>query len=244
VLRALTRYGVSEPRIPTDGRARFEINSVRLLEEPLAPGRDGAVLQRWTLAGPLLDSALRIGANSLRAFHTGSGSLHYSARVLRHSDSTPRPAHGGAPISLKRSYRKAWHVLEDGTWKRRTAPLAGKAVKPGDEVVVILEVSSPDGGRYALVEDPIPAGMEYLPRGQVQHGTKETYALEGTEHFEVRDGKAAFFTSSLSRGGNTFVYSLRAETRGRFQARPARVELMYRPEVNAVSRPSAVAVRP
>ena len=45
------------------------------------------------------------------------------------------------------------------------------------------------------------------------------------------------------KGRTLFTYLLRAETPGRFQARPARVELMYEPEVTGHSTPADIAVK-
>jgi uncharacterized protein YfaS (alpha-2-macroglobulin family) len=111
-------------------------------------------------------------------------------------------------------------------------------------VEVTLEVESRHASRYVLLEDPIPDGMEYLPPGREEAGGYGPVPGYRSDHMEARDDRVAIFATYIPAGRTKICYTLRAGTRGRFLARPARVELMYQPEINAVSKGATLSILP
>ncbi|MBV9271825.1 MAG: hypothetical protein JO165_12075, partial [Candidatus Eremiobacteraeota bacterium] len=122
------------------------------------------------------------------------------------------------PLSVKRSYTTA-----HGTWN------------VGDEVAVNLQVTARDRTEYIAIEDPFPAGVEYLPeqgRGDV--------SWNGAQFF---DDRAVFFVDYLG-AGETFQmrYTFRITTPGRYSAPPPVAYAMYGPPVSAVGRGEHVLI--
>jgi uncharacterized protein YfaS (alpha-2-macroglobulin family) len=89
--------------------------------------------------------------------------------------------------------------------------------------------------RYLLLEDPIPAGTEFItsedsyPIDQRPGGWYDWFTRR-----EFHDDHAAFFASDFS-GRQEIFYLIRVVNPGTFQISPARVEPMYQPGVQATS---------
>jgi hypothetical protein len=122
-------------------------------------------------------------------------------------------------------------------------PLAG-SVQTGDVVVVRLTVSATHDEQYLQIEDPTPAGFEFIE----QEGLYELKAKPPWWDFyytqsEFHDDRAALFSTTFQRGQGQFHYLLKAVTPGTFQANPARVLPMYEPARQASTRAATVSVK-
>lgn len=111
----------------------------------------------------------------------------------------------------------------------------GWRVKAGATVRVEVELVVPDRRYYAVVDDPLPAGLELVNLGYATSAQEERLGQEGWswsfQHRELRDDRALHFADRLPAGVYTLHYLARATTRGDFIVPPARAEEMYRPEV-------------
>ncbi len=113
------------------------------------------------------------------------------------------------------------YIAEGGRVEWRAKPLqSGDSVKVGDLIRVTLKVNCPTN--FAVLEDPIPAGMRFF-EGQVVD------VSEGREHAvkpkEVRDDRTVtFFRSS---GQYLVRYLLRAEVPGDYHILPPQLWHMY-----------------
>jgi len=116
-------------------------------------------------------------------------------------------------------------------------PLEG-AVQSGDIVVVRLTVNATANEQYLLIEDPIPAGFEFIEQeGLYELKNKPSWWDFHYARREFHDDRAALFSTTFERGQGEFYYLLKAVTPGTFQANPARVLPMYEPERQASTRP-------
>ena len=98
----------------------------------------------------------------------------------------------------------------------------GEKLRVGELVEVKLKVSGNAPMNHVHLRDPLPAGLEPLvPLSGYQWGA----------YRENRTGESHFFISQLSGWNEEQSYYLRAVTRGKAVALPARAECMYLPEV-------------
>jgi uncharacterized protein YfaS (alpha-2-macroglobulin family) len=106
----------------------------------------------------------------------------------------------------------------------------GDAVASGDQIEVVLTITSKNVYDYLAFEDLKPAGCEPL---ELRSGGRWAGGL--CPHLELRDEKVVFFIGLLEQGTHVLRYKLRAETPGKFHALPTTAFAMYAPEVRAIS---------
>ena len=150
-----------------------------------------------------------------------------------------------------------------GVWQPVRGPIPDGAL-----VRVDLRVTTSKAYQYLLLEDPIPSGFEFRPEDDAL-AQAIGYEVDpncdcrrrqidppiGWEPLPVtrrenRDDRAAFFLSLLpgkrrdEDGPRQFYarYILRPEQAGTRVALPARIEAMYRPDINARSAQTRVEV--
>ena len=118
-------------------------------------------------------------------------------------------------------------------------------MQSGDIVVVRLTVNATANEQYLLIEDPIPAGFEFIEQeGLYELKSKPRWWDFHYARREFHDDRAALFSTTFQRGQGEFHYLLKAVTPGTFQANPARVLPMYQPERQASARAAQVTVAP
>jgi uncharacterized protein YfaS (alpha-2-macroglobulin family) len=121
-------------------------------------------------------------------------------------------------------------------------PFDGTA-QTGDVVVVRLTVSSTHEEQYLEIEDPIPAGFEFIEQeGLYELKEKPSWWDFDYARREFHDDRAALFSTTFERGQEQFHYLLKAVTPGSFQATPARVLPMYEPVRQASTKAAAVTI--
>jgi uncharacterized protein YfaS (alpha-2-macroglobulin family) len=121
-------------------------------------------------------------------------------------------------------------------------PLQGEA-QVGDVLAVRVTVAGSEW-RYLLMEDPIPAGAEFIQRDDL-------YELKQRPNWweyyftrrEFHDDRAAIFQTYLS-GAHQYVYLLKVVNPGKFQISPAMVQPMYQPAIMATSDAATLEVKP
>jgi len=191
-------------------------------------------------AGPDVHS----GANEIRVEKSGPGVLYWSASAsyfLR--DPKPAPA-GSTSLNVVREYFRLQPEALENRIVYSEVPLAGP-VQSGDVVVVRLTVSSTEAQQYLQIEDPIPAGFEFVEQENLYElkSRPPWWEFYYTER-EFHDDRAAMFSTKFKRGQERFHYLLKAVTPGTFQASPARVLPMYEPSRQASTRSATVTVNP
>ena len=155
------------------------------------------------------------------ASRTGKKSVMISASMTFDSALPARMEATNQGLKVERQY---FRVEENGK-KRLLAE--GEKLRVGELVEVVLTLSTDDEPSYVHLRDPLPAGLE--PLVQLSGYERSTYR-------ESRTGETGFFISRLSRWNREQRYFLRAVTKGKGTALPARAECMYAPELSGQSR--------
>ena len=182
-----------------------------------------------------LDAAhLQPGANSVQVVRRGGdGRVYWSARGTYYSTAKKDFQAGTLKLNLTRDYYKLQPAQKDGKIVYTLQPLSGTA-QIGD-VLAVHEAINGSPMRYLLLEDPIPAGTEFItsedsyPIDQRPGGWSDWFTRR-----EFHDDHAAFFASDFN-GRQEIFYLIRVVNPGSFQISPARVEPMYQPGVQATS---------
>ena len=182
-----------------------------------------------------IDSAhLQPGGNSVQVVRSsGSGRVYWSARGGYYSTEKKDFQAGTMSLNLTRDYYKLQPVQKNGKIVYALQPLTGTA-QVGD-VLAVHEAISGTRMRYLLLEDPIPAGTEFVqsedsyPLDQRPGGWYDWFTRR-----EYHDDHAAFFADDFT-GRQEIFYMVRVVNPGTFQIGPARVQPMYQPMVQATS---------
>ena len=182
---------------------------------------------------------LQPGGNSVQVVRrSGSGRVYWSARGAYYSTEKKDFQSGTLSLNLTRDYYKLQPAQKDGKIIYTLQPLSGTA-QVGD-VLAVHEAINGSPMRYLLLEDPIPAGTEFVtsegsyPIDHRPGGWYDWYTRR-----EFHDDHAAFFASDFT-GRQEIFYMIRVVNPGTFQISPARVGPMYQPERSGNQRCTAV----
>jgi uncharacterized protein YfaS (alpha-2-macroglobulin family) len=182
-----------------------------------------------------IDAAhLQVGNNSVQVVRrSGSGRVYWSARGQYYSTEKKDLQAGTMSLNLTRDYYKLQSAQKNGKIVYTLQPLSGTA-QVGD-VLAVHEAINGTPMRYLMLEDPIPAGTEFVqsedsyPLDQRPGGWYDWFTRR-----EYHDDHAAFFADDFT-GRQEIFYMIRVVNPGTFQISPARVEPMYQPGVQATS---------
>jgi hypothetical protein len=212
---ALTQYLGQSKELGQTSTAKVFIGDKLVKEIAFKP--QDALKDPVIFAIPALD--LRPGDNKVRVEKSGGGTVYYSAHLsyLIPSQDVVPVAKG---ITIERRYRIP-----------AVDPSGADVLEPGEVVFVDVTIRTQDNLRYALVQEPIPAGCEVI------EGEEDRLPGIGLERREVWDSKLVLYFNYLWRGERTFTYALRTEAPGNYRILPSMAELMYFPEVRGNSGP-------
>jgi len=171
----------------------------------------------------------------------GQGRLYWSIRGQYYSDEKKLTNVGAFNMTLAREYFKLVSTSEKGKIVYTLNPLSGP-VQVGDTLAVRLTVSGSDW-KYMMVEDPIPAGTEFVVKDNL-YELKEQPKWWGWWYTrrEFHDDRAVFFQTYFSRA-QEYVYLLKVVNPGVFRVSPGKVEPMYQPTYFATSDPLTLEVK-
>lgn len=180
------------------------------------------------------ESKLKAGENAIRVTTSGQGRLYYSARAEYYSTSEKLQKTGSVELNLLRDYFRLVPGKDGDSIVYDLSPLDG-TVATGDVIAVRLTVTGTDW-KYLLVEDPIPAGTEFIERD-------ELYKLKNRPPWwrywftrrELHDDRMAIFQTYFGRGQQQYFYLLKVVNAGVFRTSPAKVQPMYQPEIQATT---------
>jgi hypothetical protein len=172
----------------------------------------------------------------------GAGRLYWSLRGEYYSDEKKLTNSGSFNLTLAREYFKLTPVREKERIRYRLDRLTGR-VQPGDTLAVRLTVTGSEW-KYLMVEDPIPAGTEFIEHDNLYNLTeKPSWWNWWFTRREFHDDRAAFFQTYFGRGAQEYVYLLKVVNPGVFRTSPGKVEPMYQPSYFATSDPLTLEVQ-
>jgi hypothetical protein len=176
---------------------------------------------------------LHTGSNQVQITKHGNGRAYWSVQGKYYSTEQKLYQQGTLSLNITRDYFKLTPITKDGQIVYRLDPIKG-SVQPGDTLAVHLAVNgSPT--KYLLIEDPIPAGTEFVQHGDsyniLDQPATWQYWYTRSEFF---DDHAAFFATE-STGRHESFYLLKVVSPGSFSITPADVQPMYQPGVQATT---------
>jgi alpha-2-macroglobulin len=238
VIYGLTGYLRSTKELQADFTATVLVNGNAVATKRLT----GA--QALTGAVPIVVPAAQLNAagNTVRVTKSGKGVAYWSARAEYFStaDRIVRP--GSGALGVTREFFKMSPEQRGDKIVYRLDPL-GASVDRGDLIAVRLKVTGTDW-KYLLIEDPIPAGTEFITRDDLYElERKPDWWARWTSRREYHDDRAALFDTWFRSGETEYSYILKVVNPGKYRLPPARVEPMYQPNVFATSDGRSLEVR-
>ena len=223
VIYSLTDYLKSSNELNPDLTATVLVNGKAVLTRHLDGPGDSLQLR-------LDESKLNQTENQIRVESSGQGRLYYSARGDYYSNEDRLQRTGRLSLNILRDYFRLLPRKRDDRIVYDLAPL-GSAASPGDVIAVRLTVTGAQS-KYLFIEDPIPAGSEFIERD-------DFYELSNRppwwEYFftrrELHDDRVAIFQTYFPQGQQQYFYLLKVVNPGLFRISPARVQPMYQPEL-------------
>jgi uncharacterized protein YfaS (alpha-2-macroglobulin family) len=165
---------------------------------------------------------------------SGSGRIYWAARGNYYSTEKKDYQSGSVQLNLTRDYYRLQPTqTKEGKVVYSLQPVNGTA-QVGD-VLAVHDAINGSAIRYMMLEDPIPAGTEFVQN-------EDSYPIDQRPggwygwftRREFRDDRAVFFADDFT-GRQEVFYLVRVVNPGTFQISPARVEPMYQPGVQATS---------
>ena len=239
VIFGLTDYLKASGELKPDFHATVFVNDREVLTRRFTAG-DALATAPAVVHLPAAD--LPAGKSAVRVSKTGRGTLYWSARATYVSSEKRLEKSGSVSLNLLRDYYRLVPEQKGETIVHRLVPLEGE-LHPGDLLVGRLTLS---GGRwrYLMIEDPIPAGTEFVKRDDLYEIVDRppwwtTYWTRREQH----DDRAAFFETYFDGRQTQYLYLLKVVNPGLFKVGPARVSPMYQPQYFATSEAREVTIR-
>jgi uncharacterized protein YfaS (alpha-2-macroglobulin family) len=170
------------------------------------------------------------------------GPVRYSARLV-YAPSQPPQESSDHGITLARTYER---VKVPNGIPASFAAGSAKEIAAGDLVRVTLHIAVSGTLEHAVVDDPLPAGLEAVNLALSTEGSSDDPAPKDGlfTHRELRDDRVVLYAPKLRPGLYRRTYLARATTPGRFGAPSLRAEGMYRPEVAGSTAAGMLTVVP
>lgn len=200
---------------------------------------------------------LHRGANKIKVVTKGKGSLYVNAKLkyFLQGEQDLKLEEKKQDFAVSRIYYKLEKQIDNSgklTYKKVEIDPEKTEIKSGDDILVKVKVSTNGTKDYVLIEDPIPAGCEFIRNstgyvipGESQYNGYEDYYNNSRwgywnwnrwySHREYRDSKLAMTITNLYQGSYEYSYLMKAQIPGDFKITPAIAMLMYYPEVRGFS---------
>ena len=174
------------------------------------------------------------GANKIHVESSGTGRLYWSVTERYYSSESKHVKEGSTDLNLLRDYYKLTPQKSGDeilfSLDKVDGPLA-----VGDVLAVRLTITG-SGWRYLLVEDPIPAGAEFIERDDLYKiKDQPSWWHYYFDRRELHDDRMALFRSYFNSSQEQYFYLLKVVNPGKFRVGPAKVEPMYQPKYLATT---------
>jgi len=238
VIFGLTEYLKSSHELDASFRAEVFLNGKQITS------RQFTRAEAWNPVQPAIhldSSALQPGPNEIRIHKSGTGRLYWSASGAYYSGDKRLVQNNKLSLNLTRDYFRLTPEQTSGKIVYNLNPLQGE-LHIGDIVAVRLTVAGSEW-RYLLIEDPIPAGAEFITRDDLYElKQKPDWWSRWYTRREFHDDRAAMFQTYFD-GRKEYVYLLKIVNPGKFQVSPAKVQPMYQPSIMATTDSAVLEVK-
>jgi uncharacterized protein YfaS (alpha-2-macroglobulin family) len=236
-LFGLADYLAVSKELQADFDADIRVNGQSVAHKHFtsADAISGAVLAVDVPAG-----TLRPDTNAVEVVKHGAGRAYWLAQSSYNSTDKRLYQKGKLSLNLTRDYFRLVPEHKDDKIVYRLEPIKGP-VAIGDVLAVHLAVNG-SPVKYLMVEDPIAAGTEFVEdRDSYEIESRPSGWWDWYTRREFRDDRAVMFATEF-QGRQESFYLVKVVNPGSFSISPARVELMYQPEVDATSDPLSLQV--
>ena len=190
----------------------------------------------------LEDAQLQPSLNRIQVSSSGSGTLFYSVSATHYSEQAREEKLGALSLNVLRDYFRLVPAKEGEQIIYDLKPLDGPLAQ-GDTIAVRLTVTGSDW-RYLMVEDPIPAGTEFIEHDELYHfHEKPSWWQYWFTRREMHDDRMAIFQTRFREGQQQWFYLLKVVNPGIFHISPARVGPMYQPRILATTESKTMEVQ-
>jgi uncharacterized protein YfaS (alpha-2-macroglobulin family) len=230
VLFGLTDYVAATHELGGEAELEILVNGTSMAKKHFT--------QAEILAGGVLTATLDptklTQSNTIKVVSHGNGHAYFSAVGTFFSTDKSAYQQGTMSLNIARDYFKLVPTTtKENTIVYNLEPLKGP-VQQGDVLAVHLGVTG-SPAKYLLIEDPIPAGAEFLPN----EATFNILQRPGTWGYwytrrEFHDDHAAIFATEFNKRQESF-YLLKVVNPGSFEISPASVAPMYQPGIQATT---------
>ncbi|ABF39931.1 alpha-2-macroglobulin-like protein [Candidatus Koribacter versatilis Ellin345] len=240
---AMVIYGVADylkasKELEATFSADVLVNGKSILTKKFTPDDAASAVKPQTIH---LNPEQLAANNQVEIRKNGGGRLYWSARGSYFSTDKKLYSSGTFSLNIARDYYKLTSHNDGQKITYDLSQLSGP-VESGDVLAVRVTVS---GGKwkYLLVEDPIPAGTEFIEHDELyQVNQKPTWWRNWYSRREFHDDRAAIFQTYFD-GSREYFYLLKVVNPGIFQISPASVQPMYQPDVRSTTDLSHVEVK-
>src|SRR5579859_2832083 len=238
VVFGLTEYLKASHEFDANFRAELSVNGTPVSAKQFTAA-DGLNPVQPTFH--LIASQLHPGANEIRIRKSGPGRLYWSTSAAFYSNDKRLVQNNNLSLNITRDYFRLTPESSGSKIVYRTDPLNSE-LHVGDILAVRVTVAGGEW-RYLLMEDPIPAGAEFIARDDL-YELKERPSWWGYWYTrrEFHDDRAAIFQEYF-KGQHQYVYLLKIVNPGKFQVSPAMVQPMYQPSIFATSDAASMEVK-
>ena len=231
VLFGLVDYLSASHELQSDLNVAVLINGKQVGQQHFVPAD---ALAGTAMVLNLDTTSLQAGSNHIEVVRrSGTGPVYWSTNGRYYTTDKSQYQAGRMSLNLTRDYYLLQPVRKNDKIVYGLKPLTGEA-QIGD-VLAVHEAINGSPMKYLLLEDPIPAGTEFVT-------SEESYPLETRPggwydwytRKEFHDDHAAFFSSTFG-GRQEIFYLLKVVNPGTFSISPASVQPMYQQDVQATS---------
>lgn len=193
--------------------------------------------QPHVLLGP---DQLQPASNGVLFTKAGAGRLYWSTRAEYYSADKRMFQANKLSLNITRDYFRLAQTTDRGRIVYDLVPLSGE-LHPGDVLAVRLTVGGSEW-RYLMIEDPIPAGAEFLQKDNLYEiRNRPSWWESYWSRREFHDDHAAIFQTYFDSGStHHYFYLLKIVNPGKYRVSPASVQPMYQPSI--ISTTDAVTV--
>jgi uncharacterized protein YfaS (alpha-2-macroglobulin family) len=238
VIYGLLDYVKATNELNADFTATVSINGKTVASQKFTAGSPTAAPEIF-----IPESKLQPGANQIRITTSGNGRLYYSATGTHYSNAARMEKQGAVSLNVLRDYFRLVPINEGDHIVYDLAPWSGPAAS-GDIIAARLTVTG-SNWKYLLVEDPIPAGTEFIENDNLyQIRSRPPWWRWSFSRRELHDDHMAIFQTFFSQGQQQYFYLLKVVNPGLFHVNPARVAPMYQPGISATTESTTVEVKP
>jgi alpha-2-macroglobulin len=188
------------------------------------------------------ESKLQPTANSVQISSAGQGRLYYAVSAIHYSNQARLEKQAAITLNVLRDYFRLVPGKNGERIVYDLAPVDGP-VTQGNIVAVRLTVTG-SNWRYLMVEDPVPAGTEFVEHDNLYElRDKPPWWQYWFTRREMHDDRMAIFQTYFREGQQQYFYLLKVVNPGMFHVSPARVQPMYQPNIQAATEAKTLEVK-